>query len=103
MSEPTEREWLEGDYPEAQADEEQKGVPLNNKEATVFAYRIVLRQLAESDMWLDWEDYPQLTKQAFIDVDRHVQVTVAAYLKDAVQLQESTWDIDGADLMERAL
>jgi hypothetical protein len=76
---------------------------LNDKEATVFAYRVVLRQLAESDIWLDWEDYPYLTEQAFNNMARHVQVTIPGYLADAMRLMETTWDIDGADLMEQAL
>ena len=78
-------------------------LPLTDKEATVFAYRVVLRQLLASDMWLDWEDYPYLTEQAFNDMDRHVQVTIPNYLRDAMRLQEITWGIDGADLLERSL
>ncbi len=75
---------------------------LSDKEATVFAYRVALRQLLASDMWLDWEDYPYLTEQAFNDMDRHVQVTAANYLREAMRLMETTWKIDGAALMEQA-
>lgn len=75
---------------------------LSNKEATVFAYRVALQQLAISDMWLDWEDYPYLTQRAFNDMDRHVQVTIPNYLRVAVRLMEDAWGIDGANLMEQA-
>ncbi len=78
-------------------------LPLTDKEATVLAYRLAIRQLEASDEWLDWEDYPELTDQAFNDLDRHVQVTVPNYLREAMRLQESTWAVDGADLLERAL
>ena len=53
-------------------------------------------------MWLDWEDYPYLTEQAFNDMDRHVRVTAANYLREAMRLMETTWKIDGAALMEQA-
>jgi len=59
-------------------------LPLNDKEAIVFAYRVALRQLQASDEWLDWEDYPNLTEQAFNDMDRHVQRTVVKFLRDAL-------------------
>ncbi len=78
-------------------------VTLTDKEATVFAYRVALQQLAASDMWLDWEDYQNLTDHAFNDMDRHVQVTIPNYLRSALRLMEDTWDIDGADLMEQAV
>ena len=72
---------------------------LTDQEATVLAYRVALNQLARE---LEWEDYPHLNEQAFIEVDRHVRETVSEYLRDAVRLQEKTWDIDGANLMELA-
>ena len=78
------------------------GLSLSEKEATVFAYRVVLRQLEASDMWLEWEDYPYLSEQAFNDMDRHVQVTTANYVREAMRLMETTWQIDGAALMEQA-
>ncbi len=79
-----------------------QGLSLSDKEAMIFAYRVVLRQLSASDMWLDWEDYPYLSEQAFNDMDRHVQVTTANYLREHVRSMEVAWQIDGAALMEEA-
>ena len=72
---------------------------LNDNAAVVLAYLIAKRQMVNSD-WLEWEDYPNLSQDAFELLDEKVRTVVAKYLGDALRLMEMTWGIDAELLLE---
>jgi len=75
---------------------------LTEKETKCLAYLVAIRHLDYPDMWFEWEDYPYLSEQSFIALDKEIQGMVRNNLRQALRLMEQTWDIDSVDLLERA-
>ena len=76
-----------------------EGIGLNTQEAYCLALRIAARHVAESDRWLDWEDYPLLGEFAFQRLDEAMRGAVADGLRDTLGRLEKAWDIDSAYLL----
>lgn len=78
------------------------GIGLTELEAGALAYRIVAQHVSDSDRWLEWEDYPYLTNEAFQMVDEKVREIGATTLNRSRSLDVEA-DIDSVELLERAV
>lgn len=79
-----------------------EGVGLNWREARCLALLIAARHVADSDRWLDWEDYPELGEFAFQRLDEAMRTVVADGLHYTLGKCERMWDMDARLLLERA-
>ena len=77
------------------------GIRLTEIEAAALAYRIVALQVSNSDMWLEWEDYPYLDEESFRLVDEKVREIGATTLDRSRSLDVEA-DIDSAAIRETA-
>ncbi len=74
---------------------------LTEREVLVLAYKVAVRELEDTESWLEWEDYPNLGQGEFEAVDHKIRTIIAPYLRAAMRDLELVWRLDAADILER--